>query len=150
MKGCAISQENGDGGRKRKGIILDENRKRLKTGGGKHIKSIASLSPEKMSADELCLVLQEKRIDIEDIRAMLVYRFKKAIREELENSKIINVKKEFTVKEETTEGIEEDYQNKLQRGEYMELETKGIKKVKNEEDYQIEQGREYVLSLIHI
>ena len=70
--------------------------------------------------------------------------YKTAFREELENSKIINVKKEFTVKEETTEGIEEDYQNQLQRGEYMELETKGIKKVKNEEDYQIEQEKVHV------
>ena len=75
MKGCVNSQDNVDGGQKRKGknSSLDENRKRLKTG-GKPVKSIASSFPEKMSADELCLVLQERRIDIEDIRAMLVYR----------------------------------------------------------------------------
>ena len=45
------------------------------------------MSPEKMSADELCLVLQEKAIDIEDIRGLLVKRLKNVIRDELEKLK---------------------------------------------------------------
>ena len=82
MKEFDNSRQNGDGGRKRKSEIcsLDTKGKRLKT----NYRNIASLSPEKMSAVELCVALEESEVDIEDIRGLLVYRLKRAIRDEME------------------------------------------------------------------
>ena len=54
---------------------------------------MASLSPENMSAVELCVALQEREVDIEDIKNLLVYRLKKVIRDEMEKSKEIIITK---------------------------------------------------------
>ena len=97
---------NQDHGQKRTKKIssMDKSRKILKT--NLKTKDLELLFPEKMSAEEICFALQERGVDIEDVRCLLVYRLKKFMRENKESSKVINAKEEFNVDEESSEDME--------------------------------------------
>ena len=103
MTGFDDVHENLDFGRKRKILNNDfeENRKRFKM--NNNADNILTLSPEMMSASEICFVLQERGSDIEDIRCQVVFRLKKIIQEEIEKSKVSIIKEEVIVKEEIVE-----------------------------------------------
>ena len=160
-------QENIDYGRKRKILNnnFEENRKRFKMNYN-NSDNILTLSPEKMSASEICFVLQERGSDIEDIRCLLVFRLKKIIGEEkenskvttvkdefivkeeivekeivgeeIENSKVFTVKEEIIVKEEIVEKEEKHYQDK-QTGEYMELDLRTMKTENDIDKFAVEE-----------
>ena len=92
--------DNGDVGPKRKSENSRSGgkRKRVKT-------NVPLLTPEEMSAGEICFVLQKRGIDFEDIRRQLVNRLKKVIKGEQDNLKVIETIKEI----EKTYKRERDY-----------------------------------------
>ena len=114
-----VLQQNGEaiGKRKMNNCNLDERRKKFKL-------DIDQLLPEKMPAIKLCLALQERGVDIEDVRDLLIYKLRKFHREELDKS---NVRKEWEVEDELTED---------EMDEYLELESDIMKENNCEKDLQ--------------